>query len=101
MDAAMRFQADPDASRLVHEMTTAMEACAAAGEWERATEIAAGLRQAVMRVPGAQRREALLAAQRCLRQVHGLAHAAKGEVSDQLSALRRGRDATRAYTHTD
>ncbi|MGB5344789.1 MAG: hypothetical protein WBN23_01360 [Woeseia sp.] len=101
MEAAIKIAPPAEATRVVHEMTISMESFAAAGNWERTAEIAASLRQAVMQVPEALRRDTLLTAQRCLKQVHGMAHAAKSEVSDQLSALHRGRDATRAYTHGD
>jgi uncharacterized protein (DUF2461 family) len=101
MEAAPRIETKADAAGVVHEMALSMESFAAAGNWERVTEIAVALRHAVMRVPESLRRDSMLVAQRCLKHVQSMAQDAKGEVTDKLSALRRGRDATRAYTLGD
>lgn len=97
MEAASRMEIQPDAVGVVHEMALSMESFAAAGNWDRVTEIAAALRHAVMHVPESLRRDSLLLAQRCLKHVQSMAQDSRGEVTDKLSALRRGRDATRAY----
>ncbi len=101
MEAASRIEIQPDAVGVVHEMASSMESFAAAGNWDRVTEIAAAMRHAVMHVPESLRRDSMLLAQRCLRHVQCMAQDARGEVTDKLSALRRGRDATRAYTFAD
>jgi hypothetical protein len=82
-------------------MIQTMESLAAAGDWDQAADCAASLRHALLLVPAHLRRESMLAAQRCLQQVRALADDAKSDVTDRLSALRRGRDATRAYTLVD
>lgn len=85
----------PDA--VTSDMSASMEAHAANGNWEKVEELAAKLRAAVMHVPEQQRRFALLAMQRSLKNVQALAQYARNDVTDKLSAIRRGKDATIAY----
>ncbi len=101
MEAATNAASQPSAESMVQEMALSMESCAAAGDWDRVEEIAISLRHAVMLVPEGVRRESMLTAQRSLEHVHSIAHDAKSDVTDKLSVLRRGRDATRAYTTAD
>ena len=93
------IQAGP--SGITAEMTESMEAHAAAGDWERVEEIAIKLRVAVMQVPEQDRRSAILAAARSLEKVQALARETRDAVTGKLSAIRRGQDATRAYSATD
>jgi len=86
---------------IVLEMSAAMEMHAASGDWEIVEELAVRIRSAVMAVPESQRREALLAVRRSMEQVQSLAHDARSDVTEKLSAIRRGKDATRAYAGTD
>lgn len=79
------------------EMIQSMEASARYGDWERVEEIAAQLRAAVMQVPEHERRETLLAVSRSLERVQSLARDARADVTQKLSAIRRGKDATAAY----
>ena len=78
-----------------------LKARKAPGEWERTEEIAARLRSAIMAVPGHQRREVLLAAKQSMEKVQTLAQYARSDVAEKLSAIRRGKDATRAYAGAD
>jgi len=99
--AANQAEVKQSPDSVVLEMSQVMESCAAAGEWERVEEIATTLRSAVMLVPERLRRDALLAVQRSVEEVHALAQGARSEVGDQLSVLRRGQDARKAYEFTD
>ncbi len=81
----------------VAEVSAAMEAHATTGEWELVEELVARLRAAVMDVPEGQRRESLLVAQQALERVQSHAKDARGDVAEKLSAIRRGKDAARAY----
>ena len=89
------MEQSPDA--IASEMTTSMEAHAASGDWERVEEITVKLRAAVMQVPESRRRELLLAVGRSIEKVQTLAQDARHEVTDRLSAIRRGKDAAAAY----
>ncbi|MGI9271250.1 MAG: hypothetical protein ACR2QT_05705 [Woeseiaceae bacterium] len=99
--AATQAEVQQSPDSIVLEMSQVMETCAASGEWERVEEIAETLRGAIMQVPERRRRDALLAVQRSIEQVHTLAQGARNEVGDQLSVLRRGQDARKAYEFTD
>ena len=82
----------------VAEFAAAIEAHATSGEWELVEELVARLRAAVMDVPEGQRRESLLLAQQALERVQSQAKDARSDVAEKLSAIRRGKDAARAYT---
>jgi len=86
---------------IVLEISATMEAHAASGDWDKVEELAGRLRSAVMAVPEDQRRATLLAAHRTIEQIQELASSARGEVTEKLSAIRRGKDATRAYAGTE
>ncbi len=83
--------------RAIAEVTANMEAQAASGEWDKVEELAGKLRSAVMAVPEDQRRDALLMAHRTIEHIQDVARAARQTTAEKLSAIRRGRDATRAY----
>ena len=86
-----------DPIRVIAEVSANMEAQAASGEWEKVEELAGKLRNAVMAVPEDQRRDALLMAHRTIEHIQDVARAARQTTAEKLSAIRRGRDATRAY----
>lgn len=94
-----KVEQSPDT--VVLELTQVMESCAESGEWEKVEEIATHLRSAVMQIPERRRRDALLSAQRSIGLVESLAKGERGVVKDQLSALRRGEDARKAYELID
>ena len=83
--------------REVAEVSARMEAQAASGEWDKVEDLAGKLRSAVMAVPEPQRRDALLMAHRTIEHIQELASVARQTTAEKLSAIRRGRDATRAY----
>ena len=83
------------------EMTATMEAHAASGDWERVEEFLVKLRAAVLEVPERERRDTVLAIQRSLEKVQGLAQSARADVTGKLSQIRLGRDAAKAYSVTD
>ena len=83
------------------EMATAMQAHAAAGEWDLVDELAVRIRTAISRVPERRRRDVILAVERHLEQVQSRVQNSRQEIADQLSAIRRGQDATRAYSGKD
>ena len=87
--------------RVTVEITDSIEVHAAAGDWERVEELAIKLRTAVMQVPEHDRKQAILAAARCLESVQAAAQEAKDAVTGKLSAIRRGKDAARAYAAAD
>ena len=84
--------------RAVAEVSANIEAHAELGEWEKVEELAGKLRSAVMAVPEEQRRDALLSAHRTIEHIQELAGSARQTTAEKLSAIRRGRDATRAYS---
>ena len=79
------------------EMLTAMEASAEREEWDHVEDTAAKLRHALLQVPEQERRDAVLQVRRALDRIREHAQQARDDVAERLSALRRGRDATRAY----
>ena len=85
----------------ISELIESMEHRARDGQWEDIENLAVKLRAAVMLVPAHERREALLAAGRSLEAVRALALEAKDQVTEKLSAIRRGKDAAKAYAATD
>lgn len=99
--AASHEVMERSAADTASEMIAAMEAHAARGEWQSVEDIAAKLRNAVTQIPENKRRETLLAARRSIESVTTLAQNARNEVTEKLSAIRRGKDATRAYSATD
>lgn len=94
---ADRPDADQTPAESVLEMAGTMEACAEDGDWDRVEEIVVRLRAAVMRVPEAERGACLRAARQSTEAVREKARCARGEVTDKLSEIRRGRDAAKAY----
>ena len=93
------MQQSPD--DVVFEMSASMEAFAASGDWERVEELAIRLRSAVMQVPEDKRRDAMLATRRSLEQVQSLAQFAHHDAAEKLTAIRRGKDVTKAYAASD
>lgn len=83
--------------RDVAEVSASMEAEAESGEWEKVEQLAGKLRSAVMAVPEHERRDALLLAHRTIEHIQDVARAARETTAAKLSAIHRGRDATRAY----
>ena len=95
---ASQAQMQRDAAAVVAEILSNMDAFAERGEWDHVEDTAAKLRHALLQVPEQERRDALLQARRTLDRIRERAERARGDVTDRLSALRRGRDAARAYS---
>ena len=89
-----------DPAIAVAELAASMEECADQEDWDRVEELAHDLRNAVLEVPEANRRGALLAARRSTDKVREKARTARLDVTGKLSEIRRGRDAAKAYGST-
>ena len=87
--------------QVVQELTASMEAHAASGDWERVEEVAARLERVVMQVPEDRRRDVLLTASSAAEHVASIARTAHDDIGARLTAIRRGKDATRAYEGKD
>ena len=81
----------------VLELSARMEAYASEGEWQEVEILAAKLRAAVLDIPEADRQPALMVLAQSTDKIRAMAEHARREVTERLSALRRGRDAARAY----
>ena len=84
-------------STVVTKILSDMEAFAERQEWDHVEDTAAKLRHALLQVPEQERRDAVLQVRRALERIREQAQQARDEVTDRLSAVRRGRDAARAY----
>lgn len=83
------------------ELIASMEAHAASGEWERVEQVVTNLRATLLQVPVSERKSTLLAARRSMEKVHAAAQCAHHDVKEKLSAINRGKYATRAYAAAD
>jgi len=82
---------------VVLQLSASMESLAAEEDWQGVESIAEELRRAALQVPETERREMLLAVRRSIENVQALAVEARRCVSEKLSGIRRGKNATRAY----
>lgn len=82
---------------VVLEMSEHMTALAAAGDWDELERLAVRLRAAVSGIPANRRRELMEKLQERLAILTEIARNARKDVSRELSHLRRGKVATRAY----
>jgi len=82
---------------VVLEMSEHMTALASAGDWDEIERLAIRLRGAFSNVPERRRRELMDTVQFRLASITDEARKARREVSRELSQLRRGRQAARAY----
>lgn len=89
-----------DPSTIVLDMLEQMEQFADAGDWQRVQVIAAKLCDLMPRISPSERRQALLSANRSTEKVQSQAQFARREVSEKLTALRRGQSASKAYEST-
>lgn len=78
-----------------------MERLADEGEWQEIEALSRLLRDAVLRVPEAERPDVLARVQQSHDYVQSLASKAHLDIKEQLSALRRGKAAAEAYNVTD
>ena len=83
------------------DIANRMEVLAAEGEWEEIEAMNRHLRDAVMNVPAASRREVLLALQRSTDVVQSMVKNARRDLKGQLASLKRGKAAAKAYGATN
>ena len=82
---------------VVREMAEHIEDLANEGDWAEVESMVVRLRGALLKVPERDRRELLLVVQRSTARVAAQAERAREEVAGRISAIHRGRRATRAY----
>lgn len=86
---------------LAMETVARMEAFGASGEWGRVDQLAVRLRHIVLEVPEVEREAVIVSISHCLERLQIKVLAARGEVSEKLTDIRRGRVANRAYGQPD
>lgn len=74
-----------------------MESLADSGEWSRVEQLALRLKALVLEVPENERQALISSISHCLERLQIKVLVSRGEVTDKLSEIRRGRAATRAY----
>ena len=74
-----------------------MERCAELGQWTDVHRLSVELREAVQVVPEKARRDVVLSLQKSNSQVHSTVVDARKSIEEQLSTLRTGRSAAKAY----
>ena len=89
-----------EALTAVEEMTAQMEQIAGEGDWQTVEQLALRIRNALGGIPESERVAAVQRVQQCIERVQTSALAARHEVTEKLSDIRRGRIATHAYGHS-
>lgn len=84
---------------VVLHMIASMEALAAEEDWQGVENISENFGRVVLQIPADERRDTLLAVQRSIENVQAAALEARHQVSDKLTSIKRGKDATRAYVN--
>ena len=74
-----------------------MERCAELGQWTDVHRLSVELREAVQVVTEKARRDVVLSLQKSNSQVHSTVVDARKSIEEQLSTLRTGRSAAKAY----
>lgn len=82
---------------IVLEMTQHMEVLVTNRDWPEIERLSARLHRALLDVPESRRRSLVLLVQRCTERVASEVTNARSEVTGQISALRRGQAAAKAY----
>jgi len=78
-----------------------MEASVANGDWVRVEQLAVRLRHLVIDVPEGERQAVIVSVSHCLDRLQTKVLQSRGEVSEKLTDIRRGRIANRAYGEPD
>lgn len=86
---------------LAMETVARMEAFGASGDWNRVDQLSVRLRHIVLEVPEDEREAVIVSISHCLERLHIKVLTARGEVSEKLTDIRRGRVANRAYGQPD
>jgi|GEM_PF-1265658 len=89
------METSPSARAL--EMIARIDALVENGEWSRTQQLVERIKIIVPEVQGDERQQVLRAFAHCLDRVQSMALASRNDVAEKLSAVRRGRMATRAY----
>ncbi|NNF41326.1 MAG: hypothetical protein HKN64_08085 [Woeseiaceae bacterium] len=94
-----RHASDPVSTveREFHAVLEQLEAHAVAADWDDVEALTAKVRLLVLEIPAANRRSALLAAQRCVNRAEAAANSAREALSGRLRDLSRGKAAKKAY----
>ena len=90
----------PTSSQESADIAEQMEQLAANGEWDQIVALSSRLRDSVSSIPEVERREILLSLQRSNDIVHSMVSNARKDIQTQLSSLRRGQSAAKAYKQT-
>ncbi len=90
-----RIEASP--ADVAIDMMARMESLAESGDWNRVEQLAVRLRNTILEIPQAERRASIISIGHCLERLQIKVLVSRGEVTEKLSDIRRGRVATRAY----
>lgn len=88
---------DTTPEAVVLNMLERIEALASNGEWDSTERLAVRIRSALLDVPEDARHSILVAVAQSVERVQTMVLSSRNEVTEQLSGIRRGRAATRAY----
>lgn len=86
-----------DPGTVVREMSEHIESLLAKGDWSEVDNMLVRLRGALLKVPEAERREFLIAAQLSTEKIAAEAEKVREALTDRLSTIKRGRRARNAY----
>lgn len=95
--AAQPDTMDLDPAVIALQMASRMEELATGAEWDKVEQLAVRIKSTLLKIPDHHRRAAVLSANNSLERVQTLVLASRHDVTDKLSELRRGREATAAY----
>lgn len=95
--ASSMLATDATPDTVVLEMSEHLGALAAAGEWDELEQLVVRLQRAILDVPEHRRRDLARMLKERLAGITDEARRARGEVSRELTHLRRGQKATQAY----
>lgn len=86
---------------LAIETVARMEALATSGDWSGVEQLAVRLRHIVIEVPESERQAVIVSIGHCLDRLQTKVLESRGEVSEKLTDIRRGRAANKAYGQPD
>lgn len=90
-----RIEASP--ADVAMDMMARMESLAESGDWNRVEQLAVRLRNIVLEIPESDREASIVSISHCLERLQVKVLVSRGEVTEKLSDIHRGRVATRAY----
>jgi len=86
---------------LAIETVARMEALATRGDWSDVEQLTVRLRHTVLEVPESERQAVIVTIGHCLDRLQTKVLESRGEVSEKLTDIRRGRAANIAYGQPD